>query len=143
EEAVLIRGCEIPQVEVIGFGQPQQDLRGHRALVPFNQVDVTGRNAEPFRNLGLGEAKLLPDAAKARADEKLSPGIGRHDGALTWSFVTNLTELQIRQVNMLHDITIRMQDACTNYKISRLSLVTHLQCIVKKVDWRMTDGENL
>ena len=53
EEAVLVGGGEIAQIEVIGFRQPQQDLRRHRALVALDQVDVGGRDAEALGDLGL------------------------------------------------------------------------------------------
>ena len=53
EKPVLVGGREIAQIEVIGFRQPQQDLRRHRALVALDQVDVGGRNAEAGRDLGL------------------------------------------------------------------------------------------
>src|SRR5262245_9389499 len=40
-------------------------------------------------------------------------------------FVTNFTNLHIRQVHMLHDITIRMQVICTHWEDPRLPLRTH------------------
>ena len=48
EEAVLVGGGEIAQIEVVGLRQPQQDLRRHRALVPLYQVDIARRNAQPL-----------------------------------------------------------------------------------------------
>ncbi len=78
EEAVLVGGGEIAQIEVVGFGQPQQDLRGHRALVPLDQIDIARRDPEPLGDLGLGQPQLLPDPPEARADEQLFPGLGGH-----------------------------------------------------------------
>ncbi len=78
EEPVLVGGGEIPQIEVIGFRQPQQDLRRHRALVALDQVDVGGRDAEPFGDLGLRQPQLLADAPEAGPDKQLFPGIAGH-----------------------------------------------------------------
>ena len=71
EEAVLVGGRKIAQIEVIGLRQPQQDLRRHRSLVPLYQVDIARRNAEPLGDLGLRQAELLPDAPEAGAYEQL------------------------------------------------------------------------
>ena len=78
EEAVLVGGGEIAQIEVVGFGQPQQDLRRHRALVALDQVDVARRNAEPLGDLGLRQPQLLADAPEAGADKQLFSGIACH-----------------------------------------------------------------
>ena len=53
KEAVLVCGREIAQVEVVGLGKPQQQLRRDRALVALDQVDVARRHAEPLGDLGL------------------------------------------------------------------------------------------
>src|SRR2546423_325458 len=78
EEAVLVGGGEVAQIEVIGFGQPEQDLRRHRPLVPLYQVDIARRNAQPLGDLGLRQAELLADAAKARADKQLLSSLCSH-----------------------------------------------------------------
>ena len=78
EEAVLVGGGEVAQIEVIGLGQPQQDLRRHRALVPLYQVDIARRNAQPLGDLGLRQPELLADPPEAGADEKLLSGVGGH-----------------------------------------------------------------
>ena len=78
EEAVLVGGGEIAQIEVIGLRQPQQDLRRHRALVALYQVDIARRNAEPLGDLGLRQPQLLADPPEAGADEQLLSGIGGH-----------------------------------------------------------------
>ncbi len=70
EEAVLVGGGEVAQVEVIGLRQPQQDLRRHRALVALDQVDVARGNAEPLGDLGLRQPQLLADPPEAGADEE-------------------------------------------------------------------------
>ena len=57
EEAVLVGGGEIAQIEVIGLRQPEQDLRRHRALVALYQVDIARRNAQPLGHLGLRQAR--------------------------------------------------------------------------------------
>src|SRR6266436_5711806 len=75
EEAVLVGGGEIAQIEVIGFRQAEQDLRRHRALVPLYQVDIARGNTEPLGDLGLRQAELLADAAESWPDEKLLSGI--------------------------------------------------------------------
>lgn len=91
EEAVLVGGGEVAQIEVIGLGEPQQDLRRHRALVALDQIDVAGRNAEPFGDLGLRQPQLLADASKARPDEQLFSRLGSH-GSLVDLFVTKITK---------------------------------------------------
>src|SRR6266852_977933 len=82
EKPVLVGGGEIAQIEVIGFCQPQQDLRRHRALVALDQVDIARRNAEALGDLGLRQSQLLPDAPEARADKQLLPRFCGH-GSLT------------------------------------------------------------
>src|SRR6478672_11547654 len=71
EEAVLVGGGELAQIEVVGFREAEQDLRRHRALVALYQVDIARRNPEAFRDLGLRQAQLLADAAESRADKQL------------------------------------------------------------------------
>src|ERR1700738_48446 len=78
EEAVLVGGGEIAQVEFIGPPQPQQDLRRHGALVALYQVDIARRNAEPLGDLGLRQAQLLTAPAEPGADEQLLSGVGCH-----------------------------------------------------------------
>ena len=78
KETILVGGGEVAQIEVIGFGQPQQDLRRHRALVPLYQVDIARRNAQPLGDLGLRQPKLLADPPEAGPDEKLLSGVGGH-----------------------------------------------------------------
>ena len=78
EEAVLVGGGEIAQIEVIGFRQPQQDLRRHRALVALDQVDIARRNAEALGDLGLRQPQLLADAPETGADKQLFSGIACH-----------------------------------------------------------------
>ncbi|MGY3080020.1 hypothetical protein ACVWZZ_006428 [Bradyrhizobium sp. LM6.10] len=78
EKAILVGGGEVAQVEVIGLGQPQQDLRGHWTLVALDQVDIARRDPEPLGHLGLRQPQLLPDPPKARADEELLAGTGGH-----------------------------------------------------------------
>ena len=93
EKPVLVCGREIAQIEVIGFGQPQQDLRRHRALVALDQVDIARRNAEPLGDLGLRQPQLLADAPEARADKQFLSGTIGH-GSPHWPsfFVTKLTK---------------------------------------------------
>src|SRR5712672_2999663 len=79
EKPVLVGGGEIAQIEIIGFRQPQQDLRRHRALISFYQVDIARRNAKTLGHLGLRQSQLLADAPKARADKQLLAGIADHD----------------------------------------------------------------
>ena len=78
EEAVLVGGGEVAQIEVVGLRQPQQDLRRHRPLVALDQVDVGRRNAEPLGDLGLRQPQLLANPPESGADEQLLSGIGRH-----------------------------------------------------------------
>ena len=78
EEPVLVGGGEIAQIEVIGLGQAEQDLRRHRALVPLYQVDIARRNAQPLGDLGLRQPELLADPPEAGPDEKLLSGVGGH-----------------------------------------------------------------
>src|SRR3954467_4916208 len=78
KEAILIGGGEIAQIEVIGLGQPKQDLRRDRALVAFYQVDIARRNAEPLSDLGRRQAELLADSPESGADKQLLSGISWH-----------------------------------------------------------------
>ena len=78
EEAVLVGGGEIAQIEVIGLRQPQQQLRRHRALVALYQVDIARRNLQALGHLGLRQAELLADPAEPRADKQLLSGIAGH-----------------------------------------------------------------
>ena len=78
EEAVLVGGGEIAQIEVIGLRQPEQQLRRHRALVPLYQIDIARRNLQPLGHLGLRQAQLLADPAEPRPDEQLLCGIAGH-----------------------------------------------------------------
>ncbi|MGY4291667.1 hypothetical protein ACVWXO_010933 [Bradyrhizobium sp. LM2.7] len=78
EEAVLVGRRQVAQIKVVGLGQPQQDLRGHRALVALDQVDIARRDPEPLGDLGLRQPQLLPDPPEPRADEQFLPGIGGH-----------------------------------------------------------------
>ncbi len=78
EEAIFIRRREIAEIEVIGLGEAQQQLRGDRPLVALNQIDVARRNAEALCHLGLGQALLLPDPPEARPHEQLLARLARH-----------------------------------------------------------------
>src|SRR3954462_15329586 len=78
EEAVLVGGREVAQVEVVGLRQPQQDRGGHGTLVTLDQIDIARRDAEPLGDLGLRQPQLLPDPPEARADEELLAGTGVH-----------------------------------------------------------------
>ena len=78
EEAVLVCGGEVAQIEVVGLGQPQQDLRRHRALVALDQVDIARRNAEPLGDLGLRQPQLLADPPEAGPYEQLFSGFAGH-----------------------------------------------------------------
>src|SRR5215207_5357900 len=82
EETVLVGGREVAQIEVIGLGQPEQDLRRHRPLVPLYQVDIARRNAQPLGDLGLRQPKLLADPPEAGPDEELLSRVGGHGGFL-------------------------------------------------------------
>src|SRR5258707_11869563 len=90
EKPVLVGGGEIAQIEIIGFRQPQQDLRRHRALISLYQVDIARRNAKALGHLGLRQSQLLADAPEARADKQLLAGIANHD-SLAYLSVTKIT----------------------------------------------------
>src|SRR5712692_5977598 len=85
EEPVLVGGGKIPQIEVIGFRQPQQDLRRHRTLIALDQVDIARRNAETLGDLGLRQPQLLADPPEAGTDKQLLSGIGGHGSLADWS----------------------------------------------------------
>jgi hypothetical protein len=91
EEAVLVGGGEVAQIEVIGLRQPEQDLRRHRALVALYQVDIARGNAEALGHLGLRQPQLLADAAEPGADKQLLSGIGGH-GSLADGSSGSVTE---------------------------------------------------
>src|SRR5665811_1568117 len=78
EEAVLVGGGEVAQIEVIGLRQPQQDLRRHRALVALDQVDIARRNAEALGDLGLRQPQLLADPPEPRTDKQFLSRITGH-----------------------------------------------------------------
>src|SRR5205085_1854197 len=82
KEAILVGGGEIAEIEVIGLGQPEQNLRRHRALVALDQVDIARRNAEPLGDLGLRQAELLTNSPESRSDEQLLSGISGHGSSL-------------------------------------------------------------
>src|SRR6202171_3296876 len=88
KEAVLVGGGEIAQIEVIGFRQPEQDLRRHRALVALYQVDIAWRNAEPLSDLGQRQAQLLAAQPEPRANKQLFAEITSH-GSLADLFCDN------------------------------------------------------
>ena len=112
EEAVLVGGSEVTQVEVIVLRQPEQDLRRHRPLVPLYQIDIARRNPKALGHLGLRQAHLLAQPAEPWPHKKLLPGIARHRPASRLS-VTKLTILHLLHVFKLHDITIRSQEGYT------------------------------
>ena len=70
EEAILVSGGEVAQVEIIGLREAKKNLRGNRALVALDQVDVARRDAESLCDLGLRQPELLADTSEARADEE-------------------------------------------------------------------------
>ena len=78
EEAVLVGGGKVAQIEVVGFGQPQQELRRHWTLVALDQVDVARRNLQALGHLGLRQAELLANAPEARTDEEFLSGVSGH-----------------------------------------------------------------
>ncbi len=90
KKPVLVGSGEVAQVEVVGLGQPQQDLRGHRALVTLDQVDVARRDRQPLGDLGLRQPQLLPDPPEAWADEQFLPGFGGHVSDLQAASRTDL-----------------------------------------------------
>ena len=78
EEAVLVGGGEIAQIEVIGLRQPEQQLRRHRALVALYQVDIARRNLQALGHLGLRQAQLLADPAEPGPTNSFFSGIAGH-----------------------------------------------------------------
>ena len=104
EEAVLVGGGELAQIEVVGFREAEQDLRRHRALVALDQVDIARRNAEAFRDLGLRQAQLLADAPESRADKQLFTGSPAMAASLTL-FYDKIDKMTYHDKSrMLHDI---------------------------------------
>jgi len=76
------------------LSSPQQDLSRDRALVALDQVDVARGNAKPLGDLGLRQAELLADPAKAWADKKFLSGVGRHwQPRLRWFFNQIFTKM--------------------------------------------------
>src|SRR6266404_448898 len=78
EKAVLVGGREVAQIEVVGLRQPQQKLRGHRALVALYQVDIARGNLQALGHLGLRQAKLLADPAEPWTHKQLLSGVACH-----------------------------------------------------------------
>ena len=78
EETVLVGGGEVAQIEVIGFRQPQQQLRRHRPLVALDQVDIARGNAKALGDLGLRQPQLLADAPEPGANEQFFAGTAWH-----------------------------------------------------------------
>ena len=94
EEAVLVGGGEIAQIEVIGLRQPEQQLRRHRPLVALYQVDIARRNLQPLGHLGLRQPQLLADPPEPGPDEQLLSagtrfGHGRATDLTGFCFATN------------------------------------------------------
>ncbi len=75
---VVVRG-QAADVDVIGLGQPEQNLSGERALVALQVVEVAGRNAEILGHAGLGEAKFAPQAAEPHAKKQFALRRQGHD----------------------------------------------------------------
>ena len=90
EEAVLVGGGQIAQIEVIGLRQPQQDLRRHRALVALDQVDVARAKCRAPRRSGSATAPIAAGSAgtgvrrtvssRNRVAMAASLALGRHSG---------------------------------------------------------------
>ena len=66
--AVLAR--KLGQVELVALGEAQQQVRGQRALVAFEQGDIAGGNAQVARHRLLGQPQFTAQALQARAKVK-------------------------------------------------------------------------
>ena len=136
EEAVLVGGGEIAQVEVVGLGKAQQDLRGDRALVPLDQVDVARRNAEPLGDLGLRQPQLLADAPETGADEEFFPAIGGH-GSLSDLFCDKIYKTYIYDKFICYMTSpMRCKLSVLISEDSRLAPVTHFAMHCQECRWQ-------
>ena len=66
------------QVEVVGFGEFQQDLGRDRPLVAFEQVEVAGRNAQILRHSHLGHAQVAAQTFQSRAQKEFPLSLAGH-----------------------------------------------------------------
>ena len=69
--AARVVGREAAQVQVIGVGQAQQDLRRHRPLIALQQVQVAGRNAQLLGHPRLGHAQVAPQPFQPPTEKEL------------------------------------------------------------------------
>ena len=67
-------GAEAAQVDVVGLGQPQQQLGRDGALVALDVVQIAGRTAEVGGHRRLGQAQIAPQPLEAAAQEQLAVG---------------------------------------------------------------------
>ncbi len=73
EGAAVVAAGEVLQVDIEGFRQAQQHLRGDRPLVALDQIDIARRHAELGGDLGLRQPKLLAQPAESRAEKQFAP----------------------------------------------------------------------
>ncbi|MNI75286.1 hypothetical protein D3C73_1314240 [compost metagenome] len=75
--------AEVAQVDVVGFGQTQQQLGRDGALVALDMVQIGGRDAEIRRHRGLGQVKLAPQPLEAAAQEQFAISGGGHGAIMS------------------------------------------------------------
>jgi hypothetical protein len=66
------------QVDIIGVGQPQQQLGRDGALVALDVVQIGGGDAEVTRHGRLGQGEVAPQPLEAAAEEQLAVGGSVH-----------------------------------------------------------------
>ena len=75
--------AEVPQVDVIGFGQTQQKLSRDGALVALDMVQIRGRDAQVRRHRRLRQVKVAPQPLEAAAQKQLAIGGGVHGAIMS------------------------------------------------------------
>ena len=100
-DIVLAQGA---RVEVEALDHLHQHAGGQRALVPFDEVEVGGRDAEQARHRGLGQALALAQPAQR--------GSGEEIGVCHVVFVNFLTNLHKITGNCPHSDTIFCNFPC-------------------------------
>ena len=71
-QPLLELAAEVPQIEIVGLRQLQQQPGGERPLIPLDEVQIAGGNVQIPGHGGLGHPQRLPQAPHPRPGEYLS-----------------------------------------------------------------------
>ena len=87
------------RIDIEGFRQPDQHLRGHGALVALHQIEIACGNAEFRRHAGLREPQFAAQTAHACARENFASGIGHGFNSRLVTIIYNITYLHLSSYN--------------------------------------------